>query len=259
MFWLVETGEVCLMENRELWLAQTFVELADTLVDDFDIVDFLSRLAGRCQDLFAPSEVGFLLADHSGTLHVLASSSERLRLLELFELQNEDGPCFETYRTSQPLLNLSLGDADRWPRFTLEALNRGFVMAHALPMRLRGTAIGSVNILQDHDRPVADLEVALAQTMADVATIGILQQRALQRATVLAEQLERALNTRIIIEQAKGALVALLGTGVDDVFARMRSYSRRSNRLLVDVARDVVDGALPASTFPPPGPEPEPR
>src|SRR5437762_3748264 len=145
------------MENRELWLAQTFVELADTLVDDFDIVDFLSRLAGRCQDLFASSEVGFLLADHSGTLHVLASSSERLRLLELFELQNEEGPCFDCYRTSRPLVNQCLASAGRrWPRFSAEARARGFTMAHALPMRLRGTTIGAVNVLQGHDQPAED-------------------------------------------------------------------------------------------------------
>src|SRR5437867_6441973 len=166
------------MENRELWLAQTFVELSDTLVDDFDIVDFLSLLAVRCQEFFAPSEVGFLIADHSGALRVLASSSERLRLLELFELQNEEGPCFESFRTSEALLNQELPDANRWPRFSTEAVDRGFVMAHALPMRLRGVAIGSVNILQDHGKPIAELESALAQTMADVATIGILQQRA---------------------------------------------------------------------------------
>src|SRR5438477_1054553 len=187
------------MENRELWLAQTFVELADTLVDDFDVVDFLSFLAVRCQELFAPSEVAFVIADQSGILRVLASSSERLRLLELLELQNEEGPCLDAFRTSSPLLNQALVGDQRWPRFSTEAVNLGFAMAHALPMRLRGEAIGSVNILQDHDKPVAELETALAQTMADVATIGILQQRALQRAASLAEQLEGALNTRIII------------------------------------------------------------
>jgi GAF domain-containing protein len=239
------------VESRELWLAQTFVELADTLVDEFDVVDFLSLLAFRCQELFAPSEVGFLLADQTGTLHVLASSSERLRLLELFELQNEEGPCFEAFRSGEAVLNRPLAGDNTWPRFSAEALSRGFVMAHALPMRLRGVAIGSVNILQDHDRPVADLEISLAQTMADVATIGILQQRALQRAAILAEQLEGALNTRIVIEQAKGVLLARLDTSVDDVFARMRSYARRTNRLLADVARDVVTGVLPPSTFPP--------
>jgi ANTAR domain-containing protein/GAF domain-containing protein len=239
------------LENRELWLAQTFVELADTLVDEFDIVDFLSMLAGRCQELFAPSEVGFLIADHAGDLHVLASSSERLRLLELFELQNEEGPCFDAFRTSHPVLNQELAAPGPWPRFSNEAANRGYVMAHALPMRLRGVAIGSVNILQDHDRPVEALEANLAQTMADVATIGILQQRALERAAVLAEQLEGALHTRIVIEQAKGVLMALLGAPADDVFARMRFHARQSNRLLVDVAGDVVDGVLPAGSFPP--------
>jgi GAF domain-containing protein len=158
------------MENRELWLAQTFVELADTLVDDFDIVDFLSLLAGRCQQLFAPCEVGFLIADHEGVLHVLASSSERLRLLELFELQNEEGPCFDAFRTSNRVINQDVNGDGRWPRFSREAVKRGYLMAHALPMRLRGVAIGSVNVLQDHDKPVDELEVGLAQTMADAGT-----------------------------------------------------------------------------------------
>jgi len=242
------------MDNRELWLAQTFVELADTLVDDFDVVDFLSLLAGRCQELLAPSEVGFMLADHGGKLRVLAASSERLRLLELFELQNEEGPCFDCYRTSEPILNLSLDAvARRWPRFTNEARTRGFAMAHALPMRLRGRAIGAVNVLQDHDNPIEELEATLMQTMADVATIGILQERAIRQAALLAEQLEGALNTRIAIEQAKGVLAERLGLDLDEVFGRMRRYARDHNRRLVDVAQEVVTGALASDALGPSG------
>lgn len=236
---------VWVMENRELWLARTFVELADTLVDAFDVVDFLSLLAGRCRELFEPSEVGFLLADHSGTLRVLASSSERLRLLELFELQNEEGPCYECYRTAQPIINRSLSPDDcRWPRFAAEARTHGYVMAHALPMRLRGTAIGAVNVLQDHGRPIADLETSLAQTMADVATIGLLQERAIQHASAMAGQLEGALNTRIVIEQAKGVLSVRVDADMDHVFALMRRFARNHNRLLADVAGDVIAGVL---------------
>lgn len=237
------------MDNRETWLAQTFVELADTLVDDFDVVDFLSLLAARCRELFEASEVGFLLADHAGNLRVLASSSERLRLLELFELQNEEGPCFECYRTNQPVINQHLERvADRWPKFVSEARQRGFTMAHALPMRLRGTVIGAVNVLQDNDRGVTDVELGLGQSMADIATIGLLQERAVRQATGLAEQLEGALQTRIVVEQAKGVLLERFGD-LDIAFAQLRRYARDHNRLLADVAGEVIDGTLPTSAL----------
>jgi hypothetical protein len=245
------------MDNRETWLARTLVELADTLVDNFDVVDFLSLLAARCRELFEPSEVGFLIADQAGSLRVLASSSERLRLLELFELQNEEGPCFECYRTNKPVINHHLEEVDqRWPRFANEARQRGFTLAHALPMRLRGAVIGAVNVLQDHAEPVQEIELALGQSMADIATIGLLQQRELQRATGLAEQLDGALQTRILVEQAKGMLFERHGTDMDTSFAQLRRYARDHNRLLADVAGEVIDGTLPTSALDaPPPPE----
>ncbi len=238
------------MNDRETWLARTFVELSDTLVDDFDLIDFMSLLAMRCRELFEPGEVGFLLGDHAQRLRVVGSSSERLRLLELFELQNDEGPCLDCYRTSQPVVNERLEPGHgRWPRFVPEARRRGFTMAHALPMRLRGTTIGAVNVLQDHDRAVKDVELTLAQSMADIATIGLLQHRAVQEATVLAEQLQRALNTRIVIEQAKGMLLERFETDIDTAFSRMRGYARSHNRLLGDVAGELLAGTLPAETL----------
>ena len=245
------------MDNRETWLARTFVELADTLVDNFDVVDFLSLLAARCRELFEPSEVGFLIADQVGTLRVLASSSERLRLLELFELQNEEGPCFDCFRSNEPVINQRLDEVEqRWPKFVNEARRRGFTMAHALPMRLRGTVIGAVNVLQDHDEPVPEIELALGQSMADIATIGLLQQRELQRAAGLAEQLEGALQTRILVEQAKGVLRERHGTDMDTAFGQLRRYARDHNRLLADVAGDLLAGTLSTSALdPPPTPE----
>lgn len=240
------------MNDREAWVTRTFVELADTLVDDFDVVEFLSRLAGRTSELLDATEVGILLVDHNDNLRVMASSSERLRLLELFELQNEEGPCLDCYRSGEPILNAALADStDRWPGFTSAALDAGFRMAHAVPMRVRDRVIGSVNILHDHERVVSDPDLALARALAGVATIGILQERAFREAAVLADQLQGALQSRIIIEQAKGMLAGRLSIGTEEAFSLLRRHARDHNRRLSDVAVDLLAGTLPTSELPP--------
>ena len=131
------------MENPEQWLAETFVELADTLVDDFDVVDFLSGLTQRCAELLDATEVGLVIADSAGRLHVMASSSERMRMLELFEIQSDEGPCLDAFHTGAQVVNVELASADdRWPAFAPRARDEGFGAAHAFPMRLRNEVIG---------------------------------------------------------------------------------------------------------------------
>src|SRR6202035_1377322 len=135
------------MDKKEEWLARTFVELADTLVADYDVVDFLSTLAERCVELLDSVEVGLVLLDRQGGLQVMASSTERMRVAELFEVQNEEGPCFDSQRRGQQVINQALHSlGDRWPRFGPMALDAGFHMVHALPLRLRSDVIGAMNI-----------------------------------------------------------------------------------------------------------------
>lgn len=240
------------MKNSEQWIAETFVELADTLVDDFDVVDFLSGLTDRCAELLDATEVGLVIADTVGRLHVMASSTERMRILELFEIQSDEGPCLDAFHTGEQLVNIDLEAAEaRWPVFAARARAEGFVSAHALPMRLRDEVIGALNVFDASGRLLEPGEVRLAQALADTATIGILQERAVARATVLAEQLQTALNTRVVVEQAKGVVAEQMKIDVGDAFDLLRGYARRRGARLGDVVKDVVEGRLPASALVP--------
>ena len=231
--------------STERLLAQTFVELADTLVADFDIVDFLHTLADRCAELFQPAEAGVMLADQRGGLRVIASSSERARLLELFELQNEQGPCLDCFRTGTRVVAADLGDElGRWPLFTVEAIAAGLRSAHSLPLRFRAQMIGALNLFRPEPGLLDDDDLAGAQAMADIATISILQERTLREARVLAEQLQRALNSRVVIEQAKGVLAERAKINLDEAFILLRTYSRTHSRRLHDVSTAVISSLL---------------
>jgi GAF domain-containing protein len=234
--------------SRETQLARTFVDISDTLVLDFDIVDFLGVLAGRCVQLLGVSEAGLMLADSEGVLRVAASSSHTMNLLELFELQYDDGPCVDCYRTKAPVREADLHDAvSRWPRFAPEAIAAGFNSVYALPMRLRDQVIGSLNLLCTEPGVLDADELQVAQALADVATIGILQHRAASESRLIAEQLQYALSSRIFIEQAKGVLSANAGLDMDSAFIAMRDYARSHNRLLAEVARAIAEGSLAAT------------
>ena len=236
------------MQNgREEWLASTLVELADTLADEFDMVEFLSLLAQRCVELFGAVEAGLMLADPTGELRYIASSSERSRILELFELQSEEGPCLDAFHSGEQIVNVPLGDGTgRWPRFAAKARAAGFVSAHALPLRLRGKVIGAINLFHAEERQLDATDVRLGQAMADVATIGLVQERALTEAAGLADQLQRALNSRIVVEQAKGRLAERLGVDLDRAFVLLRRYARHHNRGLTEVAGAFLSDDLGA-------------
>jgi GAF domain-containing protein len=234
--------------SRETVLTRTLVELADTLVAEFDVVDLLTLVADRCVDVLDVGAAGLMLATPEGDLRVMASSSEAMRLLELFELQSQEGPCLDCYRTGEPVVNQDLATAyGRWPRFAPEAEAVGFHSVHALPMRLRGTVIGALNLFHVEPGRMRDGDVAAAQALADIATIAILQQRASLEAQLLNEQLKGALNTRILVEQAKGMVAESEHLDMVEAFRRLRSHARNHNLRLVDVARGVIDGDLRAS------------
>jgi GAF domain-containing protein len=232
-------------------LSDTFVDLADTMVADFDVIDFLHMLTDRSVRLLAASAAGVVLADPRGELRVAAASSEQAELLELFQLQNDQGPCLECFRTGQPVTAADLtGPAQRWPRFAQAATQSGFRAVHAMPMRLRDQVIGALNLFAAAPGPFDLADVRIGQALADVATIGLLQQRTVRRRETIAEQLQAALNSRVIIEQAKGKLAERLSVDMDRAFTMLRDYARNSNQHLTDVARTFVEGAT--ADFPPP-------
>jgi GAF domain-containing protein len=233
------------MASRDAQLASTFVELADTLVRDFDVVEALTVLATRCVEVFGTDHAGLMLADEHGILQLTASSSHEMRALELFELQHNEGPCPDAFRSARPVVCDRLPDAiGRWPTFATEAIATGFLSAYAFPMRLRDRVIGALNLLGDRPGAVAVDDFPMAQALTDVATISILQHRAAAESLVLIEQLRFALNSRVTIEQAKGVVAEQLHIPVDVAFTVMRGHARDTNQRLVDVARALTEGAL---------------
>ena len=231
--------------NREQRLARIFVELADTLIDQFDVIDFLYTLADRSVELLHVNAAGLVLADRSGRLRVLASSEEQARMLELFEVQNSEGPCLDCYLTGEPVINVGLeAGRERWPRLHALLEGAGFQSAHALPLRLRSRVVGAMNLFCADSTLLSDDDLVIGQALADVATIGLLQERGVHQQEVLAAQLEGALNNRTLIEQAMGVLAVRSDVEADEALARMLAYARARGRPLVAVANDVLDGSI---------------
>jgi GAF domain-containing protein len=231
--------------GRERQLIEAFVALADTLVDDFDVLELLQTLVEKSVGLLAADAAGLMLTDERGGLKVMASSSEQTRLLELFQVQNDDGPCLDCFRSGHQVLVPDLkAEIDRWPQFAPEAEKQGFASVHALPLRLRSETIGAMNLFHAQPSPFSDEDLKLGQSLADVATIAILQDRTLQRSESLSEQLQSALNSRIVIEQAKGVLAEKGTIDMDAAFARLRGYARSHNLRIAEAARGVVEGML---------------
>ena len=237
---------------REALLARTFVELADSLVEDFDVVDLLSLLADRCVEITGAVAVGLMLASPDDDLRVLASSSEAMRVLEVFEAEADQGPCVDCYRSGAPVAESDLDSPDcRWPEFAPRAVAAGFLSVQALPMRLRGRTIGALNMYRRERGRLSQEDVVAAQALGDVATIAILHHRAAVDAQALNQQLHQALNSRIVIEQAKGVVAESAVLDMDEAFARLRRHARNHNLRLADVAHDVSTRALAVSAIDP--------
>jgi GAF domain-containing protein len=235
---------------RQEDLLAAFIEFADTFVDDYDVVEFLHRLATRCVELVDASEAGIMLADMDGTLRYVASSSERMRLVELFELQQDQGPCLDAYRGGTPVLCGTTLEANmRWPRFASQFRDAGFTSVSALPMRLRTDVIGVLNLFSSTPGPLGPEDQMVAQALADIATIAILQERTLHDAHIVTSQLEAALESRVVIEQAKGIVAERAHVSIDAAFALLRGFARSHNRLLSQTAREVIDGTLTADAL----------
>jgi transcriptional regulator with GAF, ATPase, and Fis domain len=228
----------------EQQLTEAFVEMADTLVDDFDLMDFLHVLTDRCVSLLGVSAAGLLLTDQRGALRLVAASSEQTRLLELFQVQIDEGPCLECFHSGQPVAVADLAAAaQRWPRFVPAARSTGFAAVHALPMRLRSEVIGALNLFTAQAQDLVVETLRLGRALADVATIGLLQARTIRQRDALTEQLQTALNTRVLIEQAKGVIAERHQVDMDGAFNLLRASARNHNRRLADLSRAVVEGS----------------
>jgi ANTAR domain/GAF domain len=233
------------VESREGSIANAFVHLADTLVVDYDIIDFLHYLIECSLGLIDADEAGVMLASPSGHLQPIAASTERIRLLELFELQNQDGPCLDAFRTGETVIAADLEqERERWPNFATEALQVGFRAAHSIPMRLRDDTIGAINLLRINTGDLTGEDTKLARALADIATIGVIQERTISQSSTTTAALQHALMSRIRIEQAKGMLAERAGISIDDAFELLRGYARRHQLGLTRVADDVVHGTL---------------
>ena len=225
-------------------LSATFVELTDTMVAGFDVIDFLHVLTDRSVQLLDVPAAGLLLADPRGELRVVAASSEAARLLELFQLQNDQGPCLDCFRTGRPVAAADLAAAARrWPRFAAAARQAGFAAVQALPMRLREQVVGALNLFRARPGGFGIADMRVGQALADVATISLLHERGMRRSETLNEQLQTALNSRVVIEQAKGKLAERLGVDMDQAFSLLRDFARARNRRLSELAQAFVDGS----------------
>src|SRR3954469_6439474 len=228
--------------EREELVSRAFVTLADTLIDEYDVIDLLDRLAGFCVQLLPADAAGIVLGDARRELRVVAASDEAAHVMELLQLQSDEGPCLDCFQSAPPVSVADLAEASgRWPTFVAAVAQRGdFRSVHALPLRLRGRAIGALNLFGGMPGPLPELDLALGQALADVATIAILQERAIRRGEVLNEQLQLALNSRVVIEQAKGVLAQYGHLPAAVAFEDLRHYARSHNGKLADLARRVV-------------------
>jgi GAF domain-containing protein len=233
--------------GRERAVMEAFVSLADSLVGPFDVVELLNGLTADCARLLDVASAGLLLKDRVGVLHVVAASSERTRSLELFQLQREQGPCLECYATGTPVSVASLADeADRWPRFVPVARAAGFESVHAVPMRLVDEVLGTLGLFGTRVGALHDEDLALAQALAHVASVAIVAGSAAADRNTVVEQLQGALNSRVVIEQAKGVIAQQANLDMDQAFALLRDYARRRNLKLTDVAQTVAARRLSA-------------
>lgn len=225
---------------RETRVLSAVVSLVDSLLDDFDVVDLLTELTERCAELLDIASAGFLLADPLHRLHLVAATSEQTRDIELFQLQAEQGPCIECYRTGEPVVVADISaQTDRWPRFAPAATEAGFASVHAVPMRAAGVVLGALNLFDTRPGGLGEADRLVAQTLAHIACVAVLQEHPPTRATVVSP-LRSALVGRVIVEQAKGFVSEVLGVSMDEAFRLIRVHSRMRGEHLTDVARRLM-------------------
>lgn len=230
------------MSDRTLRVTTTFIQLADTLTSEYDVSDFLEMLVDRCGEIFEITAAGVLVEAHDGNLQLVAATSEDMEVLERAEIEHGEGPCLEAYREGQQVCAGDLtAEFARWPNVAPLAVDIGYLAAHAFPLRLRADRIGALNLYRDRVGEFGDEDVQLAQAFADMATIGLLQERAVGAADVRSQQLQRALDSRLLIERAKGTLAERAGISTDEAFHRIRDHARSSHERVGAVCERVLD------------------
>ncbi len=231
--------------NRDQSIVQFLVDIADNLIDDFDVVELLTKLTERCVKLLGISAAGVMLASPPDELRLVASSSEAMQVVELFELQSNEGPCLDAFRTGERVGHDNLrSGAGPWPQFSKVAVAAGFLSVSALPLRLRESTIGALNLFSAKPSPMDEGDLLVARAFADLATISVLQFGAVTEAQRVNEQLSGALASRVVIEQAKGVVAERAGIEIPEAFTRLRSYARSHSLLLAEVAQAAIDGTL---------------
>ncbi|MEF2977636.1 GAF and ANTAR domain-containing protein [Subtercola sp. YIM 133946] len=232
-------------DARQTELVETLVTLADTLVAGYDVIDLLQTLVERCAAILDAADVGIILVDSDGDLETVASTNERSHLLDLMQLDAGTGPCVEAYLSGTVVSVTDIADVEeRWPVFAAGARQLGYASSHSVPLRLRDSTLGALNVFRDRPGTLSDDDIVAAKALADVATIGILQERAIRRADIAREQLQHALDSRVIIEQAKGVLAQSHNVDMDAAFKLLRQTSRNSGTPIGVTAHAVVDGSL---------------
>jgi GAF domain-containing protein len=232
-------------DSRESRIIRSFVTLADTLTDDYDVVDLLHGLVLDCVDIADVAAGGMMLDGSGAGLQLVASTSEQADFVEVMQLNAGIGPCLDTFATGRAISVVDLErDAGSWPEFRDAALGQGFRAVHCIPLHLRGTVIGSMNLFGTSTGALRDADLAVVQGLADVATIGILQERLIHESTVVTEQLQRALESRVVIEQAKGVLSVTARISTDDAFDVLRRHARGNRSSLRSTAEQVVARTL---------------
>ena len=233
--------------DREAEVAKAFVELASSLANGDDVVDLLSRLTVDCVRLLDVASAGLLLADPLGVLHVMAASSEGTRQLEVLQLQRQEGPCLECFLGGAPVAVADLQQMVlRWPQFVPAAQAAGFASVHALPLRLRDNVLGALGLFGTEVGALNDDDLRLGQALADVASVALVQDRAATDRAAVNEQLQTALTSRVVLEQAKGVLAQRGGLDMAEAFSVLRRYARDHNVRLTEAAQAVVSRTLPA-------------
>ncbi len=233
-----------MMSQQRAQGGSAFVELVEVLVDDFDVIDMLTVLTTRCVELLDAAAAGILLADGAGTLRVLGASNEQAQLLELLQVQNDEGPCWDCYHTGEVIISQDMTTGSPWPRFAPVSVAAGYPSVCAVPMRLKRSTMGCLNLFMSEPVGLPDADIALAQALADVASIAIVHDQATRAAVVHEGQLQHALDSRIVIEQAKGMIAAQANVDMDNAFSRLRAHARNNNLRLTDAAAAIISGSI---------------
>ncbi|KGJ78378.1 transcriptional regulator [Cryobacterium roopkundense] len=231
--------------TRASLVSAAFVKLADALVGEYDMLDVLHTLVAQSVELVDATAAGLLLADANGHLQVLASTSEESQLVEILQTDAGVGPCVDAYITGNvvTLSNIET-DGNRYPDFQSAALSQGFRSVHAIPMRVRPNTIGALNLFRAQTGILSEEDAAIGQALADVATISILQERAVRENAVIKEQLQRALDSRVLIEQAKGVIAQRSNVDMNEAFNRLRRYARSHNEAMHVSAENVINNVV---------------